>query len=331
MTGFLVALAISAALGLPVLAILRRWRVVDVPGHRSSHVVATPRGGGIAVAGGLIAGLSTASVSGSQVSALAVGIGCMGLLGLADDLRRIDAPMRLGCQALLALAPLPWLLKDVTGSGAWQVIFTAGVWLWLIAYVNAYNFMDGINGLALAQAIVVGATWWLLGSEQSVAALEATGAILVGAALGFAPFNFPRARMFLGDVGSYMIGAWIAVGVVIGLRAGITPVSVIAPVSLFLADTGMTIARRIRRGERWYEAHRSHAYQRLVIAGWSHARTTFVATFVMLLVSLIGWAALGTSTWSEIAAWLTIAVVLGGYFALAGFVERRARRLGTRS
>jgi len=109
--------------------------------------------------------------------------------------------------------------------------------------------------------------------------LQAAAFALVAGAIGFAPFNFPTARVFLGDVGSYFAGAWLAVLVVLGLRGSIPPEAIVAPVALYVADTGLTLARRVQRHEPWHEPHRQHAYQRLWSSvepqedGWGRVHT----------------------------------------------------------
>src|SRR5207248_843948 len=156
------------------------------------------------------------------------------------------------------------LLSGLSGPPAWRALFAVGVAVWLVAFVNAFNFMDGIDGVAVAQAFVAGMAWYAIGHHEHVRALEIAAAIVVGGALGFAPFNFPRARMFLGDVGSYSFGASLAILLVVGLRAGLPFEAVFAPVALCVADTGVTLVRRVRGGRRWDAPHREHVYQRLV-------------------------------------------------------------------
>jgi UDP-N-acetylmuramyl pentapeptide phosphotransferase/UDP-N-acetylglucosamine-1-phosphate transferase len=215
----------------------------------------------------------------------------------------------------VALACLPWLLHHLHGSTAWQTVFLAGVLIWLVAYVNAFNFMDGVNGISAAQAAVAGLAWMMIGLSQHVSSLAAAGAIAAGSAIGFVPFNFPRARVFLGDVGSYLLGGWIAATVVIGLRAGLPPEAVIAPLGLYLADTANTVVRRVRRGEAWWEPHREHAYQRLVQQGRSHTTVTAAAGSVMALTSLLGMVSLSAPPMLRALADLDIAAVLVAYLA----------------
>jgi UDP-N-acetylmuramyl pentapeptide phosphotransferase/UDP-N-acetylglucosamine-1-phosphate transferase len=157
--------------------------------------------------------------------------------------------------------------------------------------------MDGANGVSAAQATVAGVGYALVGAVHHDAALVAGGVTVAGAALGFAPFNLPRALVFLGEVGSYALGAAIAALALQGALSGIGVEAVVAPVALYLADTATTLARRVRRRERWYLPHRTHAYQRLVTAGWSHVG---VAAYTGGLSALC--AALGLVTAARAAA-----------------------------
>ena len=112
---------------------------------------------------------------------------------------------------------------------------------------------------------------------------------------------------FLGDSGSYFLGGWLAVLVVVGLRADLPAEAVVAPLVIYLADTGTTLIRRIRQGERWWEPHRSHAYQRLVIAGWSHRRTTVLVTVAGLACAALGGVAttdmIALEWWPTLESW----------------------------
>jgi UDP-N-acetylmuramyl pentapeptide phosphotransferase/UDP-N-acetylglucosamine-1-phosphate transferase len=131
----------------------------------------------------------------------------------------------------------------------------------------------------------------------------------------FLPFNFPKAQVFLGDVGSYFIGAWLAALVILGLRAGIPPEAVLAPVALYLADTAVTIVRRARGAETWYLPRRSHAYQRLTQLGWSHTRTTGLVAAAMVSCSALGAVSLIDSIAARLVADLALAAVLVAYLA----------------
>ena len=245
-----------------------------------------------------------------------------GSLGILEDVFGVPPKRRLILMLLAAAAGLPWLLLDLTGPMAWKLAFGATVLLWLVAYVNAYNFMDGINGISVAQAVVAGVTWSLIGLMQDEEVLVAAGTVITAASLAFCPFNFPRPWMFLGDTGSYLMGAWLATVTVIGLRVGIAPEAMIAPLVVYLADTGVTLVRRILRGEVWYLAHRDHSYQALVRGGWSHATTTGVVTLFMVACSMLGAVSVRGSTITRAVAAAAIVLVLLVYLALPHAVHR---------
>lgn len=314
----LVAFAVTLAVCPTVVRALRRFGVLDRPCGRSSHEDPTPRGAGLAVAVGAISAVSFAPPGSPWAIALVVVPAGFGLLGLVEDIRGVPALWRLLMQAVIAAAALPLLVSDLSGPGAWLLVFTCGVLLWLVAYVNAFNFMDGINGIAVMQAVIAGAVWWAIGSAEAVPGLAWGGAIIVGAAAGFAPFNFPRAKAFLGDTGSYFLGAWLAVLVVVGLRAGLPPEAVLAPLGVALADTLWALVGRVRRGERWHEPHKQHVYQRLVSAGWSQPATTLFVAGIVLACSGLGAWTLTTTVPARIVADVAIGALLVGYLLSPG-------------
>lgn len=320
---FAVTLAVT-----PVLIFgLSRVGVFDHPNARSSHDHPTLRGGGLALASGaLVAAAVGSDITGSPRHALFIAVGLFGLLGLFDDLFTVPALTRLGLQSLIALLTLPPLLRGITGPALWQLVFAAGVFVWLVGFVNVCNFMDGINGIAVAQAIVAGTVFALIGRARDLDALAAGGAIIGAAALAFAPFNFPKARVFLGDVGSYALGAWLAVLVVLGLRAGVAFEALFAPLALFGADASLTLVRRVARWATWYEAHREHTYQRLVGQGWSHARTTGLAVVLMAACAALGTVSLHPGSAARVLADALIVVLVGAYLVAPSALRRRGHQ-----
>lgn len=312
----LVALAVSLLACPPAVWCLRRFGVIDVPNERSSHDRPTPRGGGVAPAiAVVVAVLISSRLTGSSRLGLLAAAGTIGLLGLADDIVSLPVIVRLGAQGILALASLPWLLASLAGSGTWRIAAAAAALLWLVSYVNAFNFMDGVNGMAVAQAVTAGVAWFLVGRSQDAPAFAAAGLIVAAASIGFAPFNV-TGRVFLGDVGSYFFGAALGAVAVLGLRAGIAPEAVLAPLGLFLADTGTTIVRRFLRGESLDVAHRDHSYQWLVRNGWSHGTTVLLASVLIAVSSMLGAASLLGSTAGRIVADTALLVVLLTYSTL---------------
>ncbi len=321
-----IAFTVSMVAGPIVVATLRRFRVLDMPTERSLHHLPTPRGGGLAPALGAVAAVAAVPVPDSASwTGLLVTAVSFGLIGLVEDWRGVSPIPRLAWQLAVAGLALVLLLHRLSGPTVWQVVFAAGCVVWLVAYVNAFNFMDGINGIAAAQTLIAGTVWLTIGEIEDVTPLAAGGAVIAAAALAFAPLNYPRAHVFLGDVGSYFIGAWLGALVIVALRAGLPPEAVIAPVSLYLADTATTLVRRIRAAAVWYLPHRSHAYQRLVQLGWSHTRTTAVVALVMLVCSGLGAVSLTGSLGARVAADIALAAVLAAYVGSPDLLARPSR------
>lgn len=303
------AAATSLALGLVLQPLLipwlRRRGVMDIPNQRSSHATVTPRGGGLAVVVALGAGLLVSQPD-SQILLAYLGCVALGALGMVDDFRGLDPKLRL---ALLLV--VGGVAGAVLGSPLPFVLAVPMMALWTTTYVNAFNFMDGINGISGLTGVVAGASYWAMGDVLGDPSLEALGAALGGACLSFLPFNVPRARVFLGDVGSYAIGFAIAALAWLAWSARAPAWVALAPTLVYLADTGTTLLRRWRRGEPLTQAHREHAYQRLVQGGSSHVRVAVLVAGVQVGVAAVAWWA-----WEfglVLPAALCTAAMLGGY------------------
>jgi UDP-GlcNAc:undecaprenyl-phosphate/decaprenyl-phosphate GlcNAc-1-phosphate transferase len=269
--------------------------------------VPTPRGGGISILAVLFVGLGIIGyVKDSPVMyVLAAAAMALAIVSLRDDFCPVPAHLRFAAHSAAALAIIASLgsdLKSLAPSGAALILFVAASYLWLVGYTNAFNFMDGINGIAGGQAFItaVGTACIAASLLENVlhpAVLAAAG--LGGAALGFLPHNFPRARMFMGDVGSAPVGFLLAaLSLCIVVKAGDLWAAV--PLLLihcnYIFDTGITLVRRISRGERFYEAHKDHFYQRLVRAGKSHAFVTIVEMLLQLIALCVVLLYLGASS-----------------------------------
>ena len=275
-------------------ALSGRGVLADVPGPRSSHSRPTARGGGVGLALGvcgvlLFLGFRYWGGSGEGVSLFLLGLG--GLIvagsGFWDDVRRLAPGWKylfqlLGCGLVLLggmwLSGIAW-----PWGGGWSLgMLAVPVTLfWITGMTNLYNFMDGIDGIAGGVGVLygLGVAWAAFLSGHPAEGAVAL-AILSGC-LGFLWFNFPPAKIFMGDVGSLLLGFLFAVLAVRLSQDSSNPVPFCFFVILysgFLFDTAYTLIWRTLRGDKWWRAHRSHLYQRLVIAGWSHLRVTLLYT-----------------------------------------------------
>jgi UDP-GlcNAc:undecaprenyl-phosphate GlcNAc-1-phosphate transferase len=264
---FLTAVALSAAGVALVLPLLRRAQVVDVPNARSSHRAPTPRGGGIAVVGALLAASLVGWTLNVEVPWTILGaVAVFALIGFVDDLRGLNVGVRLALQLLLSAGVAAAVLSAGEVSALVLLVTTVA----LTAYTNAFNFMDGVNGISALNAGLAGGWFAFLGLTYQNGSLTALGFAIAGASLGFLPWNAPHARVFLGDVGSYGLGSAVAAASLLAWSAGIPLLLAVAPLTVYGADTGWALLKRIWGRRRWHEAHREHVYQRLTDAGWPH-------------------------------------------------------------
>jgi UDP-N-acetylmuramyl pentapeptide phosphotransferase/UDP-N-acetylglucosamine-1-phosphate transferase len=247
-----------------------------------------------------------------------------GAIGFVDDLTSaLAVTIRLMVQFGASAAVVAVLWEHTSQGTLLAGLVGAVAVLWIISFVNAFNFMDGINGISCAQTIAAGVAFGLLARHEHQLVLQTAAFALVAGSIGFAPFNFPTARIFLGDVGSYFAGAWLAVLVVIGLRGSIPAEAMVAPVVLYVADTGVTLVRRVHRHEAWHQAHRQHTYQRLVDFGWSHTQTTGLVFTLVTLCSMLGSVSLLGSVPGRVAADCAVIVLVAGYLVLPVLIARR--------
>ena len=205
-------------------------------------------------------------------TALLVGILAVAAVGAWEDIRGV----RIGERLLLTSVASALLFGAVAIQGTAFPLLILGVITipWTLAVVNAMNFMDGINGISAATTIVGGTAYALIGHFAGVDGLVVLGGTVAAASLGFAPFNVPRARVFLGDVGSYGLGAAFAAMSLLALAEGVPIEAAVAPLALYLTDTGSTIIARLRAGQSVVMPHKVHVYQRLVALGASHTRVS---------------------------------------------------------
>jgi UDP-GlcNAc:undecaprenyl-phosphate GlcNAc-1-phosphate transferase len=303
--------------------LMRRLAAIDTPNQRSSHTVPTPRGGGAPVAVGLV--VAAALIPATAALAFGAAVAVFAALGMADDLRGLPAGRRLAMQAAAGLG-IGWMLARAAGlPPAASAATAAALAAWITGFVNAFNFMDGVNGISGAHALVGGACFAALGLWRGDPLLAGGGAAVAGGAAAFLPWNAVRARVFLGDVGSYALGAALAVlaaGAVV--IAGLPPEAALGPLALYLADTAWTLQRRIRAGEPWLQPHRTHAYQRLTDAGWSHQRVTVVTGAATAALSALGAVSLAGNPLARAAADLAALALLAAYLRAPAWLGQPA-------
>jgi len=276
---FLVTLVLT-----PVVAVvLHRAGHLDVPNERSSHSTAVPRGGGLACTAGVVIGLLVARPELSDVGYTALAaVTLLTVVGYLDDHLSLSSSTRLLVQ-LSAGA----LMGAPIGVG-WAIV-ASGVF---VVLVNCVNFMDGINGLTSATMLGWGLTATYVAGSEGIPLLGVLGLVTAATALGFLPWNAPRAHLFLGDVGSYLYGGLVAAGTVLAVQAGVPVAVTLAPLTLYLFDVGLTLVRRLGRRARILDAHREHIYQRLSgELGLSHTMVAlYISTLNVTVIALWLWA-----------------------------------------
>jgi UDP-GlcNAc:undecaprenyl-phosphate/decaprenyl-phosphate GlcNAc-1-phosphate transferase len=316
--------AVVAGTEAMAIPLLRRAAIVDVPGHRSSHVVPTPRGGGIPVVAGLL--VAAGLIGGLDATFFASAVAAFGMLGTAEDVCGLTVRWRLALQASSALMIAVLLVSGLAVPIPVLTLLVVLCTAWITGFVNAFNFMDGVNGISGAHALVAGLVYAGLGWWRHDGFLVPAGAAVAAGALAFLPWNAGRARVFLGDAGSYALGAVLATLAAYAVLQGVPVEAAGGPLLLYVADTAWTLQRRVRAGQRWSEPHRSHVYQRWCDAGWSHQRVAATTAATTALLSLLGAASLTGSPVLRAAADLAGAWVLLTYLRSPARLAARAAR-----
>ena len=295
-----VTFALSALCTRLAIAYAHRRKLLDQPGQRRSHSVPTPRGGGIGIVAGSI--LATALLANDADApyriialVLVTSIAIVAAVGWIDDHGSLRARIRFAVHCLTAalllasLASVLGLLSPDASPGALVLYTLAGALpgFAIVWSINLHNFMDGIDGLLACQFVFVMIMLAALFAHAGQPFAARYAGLLAVATLGFVPFNFPRARIFMGDVGSGVLGLLVAVVVAWQmLTPGIALASGLVLCSAFVTDATCTLLARMLRGRRWYSAHREHLYQCLVRSGYSHARVVALYMGWNLLIVL---------------------------------------------
>lgn len=273
---FLAAAAVSCGLLIWLRPLLARHALAK-PNVRSSHAIPTPQGGGIAVVAATLLVVAGAViwffpnvVDLSRLAAVFVAVAGLAVVGVTDDIRPLEAIPRLVLQTAavaVVVYTIPAEMRVVPAVPWWldrAIVVVGGVW-----FVNAVNFMDGIDWMTVAETVPVTAALALFGLLGALPTDAITFAIaLCGAMIGFAPFNRPVAKLFLGDVGSLPIGLLLTWLLALLAGQGNLAAALLLPL-YYLADATITLLRRFANGQPVTQAHRSHFYQRALDHGLS--------------------------------------------------------------
>ena len=331
----LAALAVAAAATGWLASRAPRGWLADHPNERSLHERPVSRSGGIAILAGVAAGLAATALPATTAPGygwVLSGALIVACVSFADDVRRVSSAIRIvshlaaaACVVLAGLSAerivLPGTILHLgpAAGAAFTVLFVA----WL---VNLYNFMDGMDGFAAGMTAIGFAALAAFCAARGATGLAAANLVVAAAALGFLPFNFPPARIFMGDLGSTLLGYLCAVSMLWSERSASVPLWISVLVfSPFIVDASATLARRAAAGERPWRAHRGHFYQRLVRLGWGHRKTVVREYGLMLACACSAAAALRLPAGAQgalLAAWAAAYAVLALCVAR---LERRAR------
>lgn len=300
-----------------VLPVLRSRRLVDIPNHRSSHSKPTVRGGGLgiiaALIGGLALGVALIPLAGAGRQAViwfGVTAVAFATLGWTEDLRGLSIAARLGGQVAIsvtaamsatALGGLPLGLAVLAVAGG-------------VFYANAANFMDGVNGISAWHGALVGAYFAAIGVMSDSNGLVLAGLVTAAAFLSFLPWNAPRARMFMGDVGSYCLGGAAWALCVFAVALGTPLLVAVAPLIIYASDVLFTLLKRARRRAPLLDAHREHTYQQVQQLTGSHraaSALTTTTTAACATIGILGMRSLGMRWWHL----FLIALVVAAYLA----------------
>ncbi|MBS1270171.1 MAG: putative undecaprenyl-phosphate N-acetylglucosaminyl 1-phosphate transferase [Gammaproteobacteria bacterium] len=314
--------------------LVRGWfasrRIVDSPNDRSLHHKSTVTGGGIAVSSVLIViWLCLMAVGVHPTPALLIPVAALSLVGLMDDVYHLGWLQKLSLQVLVAIFFIAAfgafsrleLFGMVIEIETLNLLFSV---LWIVALVNIYNFMDGIDGLAGSYgalcACILGVWFVILGGGGLSLYLYG----LMAACLGFLVWNWAPARIFLGDTGSMMLGGTLAAVGIVGQREYDIPLSAFVLLyGVFIGDTVYTLVRRTLRGEKIWQAHKGHLYQRAVQSGLTHSAVTGTVLLISAIIGVLASLEMGRT--GPRVLWLILSLSIL-YYAMALVKKREVKR-----
>jgi UDP-N-acetylmuramyl pentapeptide phosphotransferase/UDP-N-acetylglucosamine-1-phosphate transferase len=333
----LAAVISSFLIAAAIIPLVRSWAerrgVLDVPVHRSAHVRPIPRLGGVGLVAAVVAATLLATAARldtlTHLQLVTVVSVLVAAVSLIDDLRGLPALPRLavhlfaGALTVFAFTATPGALvgPDWTTYG---LIGACIVVCWIASFINAFNFMDGVDGIAGTQALTAGLAWIAIGWIAGEPVFSWSGSVIAGASLAFLRYNWQPATIFLGDVGATFVGYWLAAMPLLSA----TPSRFILPGVLivwpFALDVTVTLVKRIARGDHLFAGHQQHLYQRLAANGWSHAQ---VARLYGMLSALGAAAAIALVAGNQALTGAAIAAMAVSWVTVSQRVTRRARRV----
>lgn len=269
--------------------------LLDIPNNRSSHTVPTPRGGGLAIVIVLLlSGVVSLFLPQAPIDVLVcllLATLAFSLLGWQDDKHDLPASVRFLIQLLIAVFASGWLLWAAVPGYSTSFALLALLLLstlWIAWMANLYNFMDGIDGISAVESLILGATTSYWFAISGVASMAIICIAVAGASVGFMRWNWSPAKIFMGDVGSLALGAFFAIIAIIGTtRLDIPLLAFLILYAVYLADSGVTLLHRIIKKEKWWQAHRSHFYQRAVQSGFSHAQVSLSVMALNIIFAVL--------------------------------------------
>ncbi len=292
--------------------------ILDIPNIRSSHSTPTPRGGGVAIVLLFLLGISILSgvdlIPGRLAVALCGGGLLVAIVGWIDDCYSLKISLRAIVHFIAAIWAVLWLkgLPSINLGIASISLNTVGSALAVIGvvwFINLYNFMDGIDGIAASEAVFVGLVGGMLSWVAGLPGLAMVSWFLAASSAGFLIWNWSPAKIFMGDVGSGFLGYCFAVIALANENNGGLPLlGWFILLAVFIIDATATLLLRIYRGERWYEPHRCHVYQLAVQAGFNHQQVSLAAmglNVVLAILALISWC------WPGIMLWMFVVSNMG--------------------
>lgn len=339
--GLVMALFVLSAVIVDLVIIMAtRYRLVDLPNQRSAHALPTPRGGGVAIVITMVVatigvafrwpGIALPLMLGGLIPALVIA-----WIGVLDDMQPLRASLRLFIHIGVALAitavlgpiqsvAIPGVSEIALGWAAWPVTV-----IWIVGLTNAFNFMDGSDGMAALGAVMVGLAITAISLAVWVPPLMVLGAFVAAAAGGFLVFNWQPARVFMGDVGSAFLGTFFAALPLLfppHLRS-VVLVPIVLALWPYIYDPFVSVLRRIWNRHNPLEPHREFLFHRLVRSGVPHATVALLYGFLSLLGGLSGMAMVTEILPPAVSFWAPLGVAVSAAVLTIG-IEWRCARCG---